>query len=183
MPSRGSAVAIVGPNGAGKSTLLSLLAGLAPPDAGEILALGRPLAGMSGRERAAAIAYLPQNEAQDVPFTVGEYAALGAFHGVEPTRADLAAVLEGVPTASTGGWRRFRRQFARRDRARDRAGRDPAVDEIDLGRLRAAAFLARARRRTFVAVNHDVNVAPRHFDTLLLLARAGNLRRGPPGRW
>ena len=38
-------VAIVGPSGCGKSTLFNLLAGFEPPDAGEVLVDGQPIAG------------------------------------------------------------------------------------------------------------------------------------------
>ena len=42
----GTFVSIVGPSGCGKSTLLRLVAGLATPDAGEILVDGRPVGGV-----------------------------------------------------------------------------------------------------------------------------------------
>jgi NitT/TauT family transport system ATP-binding protein len=47
----GEFLSIVGPSGCGKTTLLRLLAGLAPPSSGEILAEGKPIDGPS-RERA-----------------------------------------------------------------------------------------------------------------------------------
>jgi NitT/TauT family transport system ATP-binding protein len=40
---RGELVSVFGPNGCGKSTLINIIAGLIPPDAGEILFDGKPL--------------------------------------------------------------------------------------------------------------------------------------------
>jgi putative ABC transport system ATP-binding protein len=39
----GESLAVVGPSGSGKTTLLTCLAGLSPPDAGEVLAAGLPV--------------------------------------------------------------------------------------------------------------------------------------------
>lgn len=40
---RGELVSVFGPNGCGKSTLINIIAGLIPPDAGEVLFDGKPL--------------------------------------------------------------------------------------------------------------------------------------------
>jgi putative ABC transport system ATP-binding protein len=46
----GEVVALYGPSGSGKTTLLLLAAGMARPDAGEVLFKGRPIGGLSARE-------------------------------------------------------------------------------------------------------------------------------------
>jgi branched-chain amino acid transport system ATP-binding protein len=42
----GSINALIGPNGAGKTTVFNIIAGTFPPDAGEIVFLGRPIQGL-----------------------------------------------------------------------------------------------------------------------------------------
>src|SRR6516225_9639458 len=43
---RSELISVFGPNGCGKSTLINMIAGLVPPDAGEVLFDGRPLSGI-----------------------------------------------------------------------------------------------------------------------------------------
>lgn len=189
----GRAYAVLGPNGAGKSTLLSLLAGLAAPASGGILYAGRELSGIPRPERARLFAFLPQNEAQDVPFTVGEYVRFGAF-GRPGGAAAAAGLLDEVGLAGfadrrvetlSGG------EFRLAGIARMLLQETPLLlaDELDQGldlanRDRLCALLCgrvRAGGRTLVAVIHDVNAAARHFDAVLLLARGGALlAAGPP---
>lgn len=49
----GEIVAVMGPSGSGKSTLLHCLAGIVPPDSGQVGYRGRDLLAMSDRERSA----------------------------------------------------------------------------------------------------------------------------------
>jgi branched-chain amino acid transport system ATP-binding protein len=49
---RGQALAIVGPNGAGKTTLVNLLTGLIEPSSGEVLFMGKNIAGVGPVELA-----------------------------------------------------------------------------------------------------------------------------------
>ncbi|MGQ7298205.1 ABC transporter ATP-binding protein [Quadrisphaera sp. KR29] len=54
---RGEVVGLLGPNGAGKTTVIKMLLGLATPDAGEVLLLGRPVDDPAAR---AGVGYLPE---------------------------------------------------------------------------------------------------------------------------
>ncbi|MDT8913156.1 ABC transporter ATP-binding protein [Amycolatopsis sp. PS_44_ISF1] len=49
----GEIVAVMGPSGSGKSTLLHCLAGIVPPDSGEVRYAGRVLSALPDRERSA----------------------------------------------------------------------------------------------------------------------------------
>ena len=76
---------LLGPNGSGKSTLLKLLCGSLKPNSGEVLLNRVPLKNLSGRERAKNIAVVPQFPPPALDFTVeelvetGRYARLGFF--------------------------------------------------------------------------------------------------------
>ena len=84
----GTFVAVEGPSGSGKTTLLSMLAGLEPPDSGEISVLGHDLSRLTPTERAR----LRQRRIGIVFQSFGLIASLGAGENVA-----LPLALAGVP--------------------------------------------------------------------------------------
>ena len=74
---QGELVAIVGPNGSGKTTLLQGLAGLLSPTAGNVKVHGQILAELSPLPRAKLIAYLEQNPRVHWRLTVEAVIRLG----------------------------------------------------------------------------------------------------------
>jgi putative ABC transport system ATP-binding protein len=107
-----SFVVIEGPSGSGKTTLLGLLAGLEPPDAGEVTVLGHDLSRLSAAERARLrqrrIGIVFQSFGLIASLRAGENVALPlALAGMpERERADrAAAVLEEVGLGSSVGAR------------------------------------------------------------------------------
>ncbi len=85
---QGVLAALVGPDGAGKTTLLRLLAGLLPPDEGELFVLGIDVAHDPQRVQDA-VAYMPQRFGLYEDLTVKE-------------NLDLYADLHGVTAAARG---------------------------------------------------------------------------------
>jgi iron complex transport system ATP-binding protein len=75
--SPGELVGLIGPNGAGKSTLLKVISGLWSGAKGDILLDGKPLARYSPRHIAQVIAHVPQITALDFPFAVKEIVLMG----------------------------------------------------------------------------------------------------------
>jgi iron complex transport system ATP-binding protein len=73
----GRILTILGANGAGKSTLLNCLAGLLRPKTGAIYLNGRNALGMSFREIATFIAYVPQIQNPTYSYPVREYVVMG----------------------------------------------------------------------------------------------------------
>ena len=74
---RGSFCGLIGPNGCGKSTLLRLLSGVLDTAGGSLRFEGRPLESILPRERAKAIAYVPQQQSRIFPFTAIEVVLTG----------------------------------------------------------------------------------------------------------
>jgi iron complex transport system ATP-binding protein len=93
----GEWVTVIGPNGAGKSTLLRAVGGLVR-HAGSVTLFDRPIAALSGRERARLVATVPQTPVVPPGMTVLDYALLGRTPYIGPlgreSAADLAAVDE-----------------------------------------------------------------------------------------
>lgn len=73
----GELVGLVGPNGAGKSTLLKVVSGLWPGADGSITLCDKPLKQYTARKVARVIAQVPQITALDFPFSVRQIVTMG----------------------------------------------------------------------------------------------------------
>ena len=73
----GEVVGLIGPNGAGKSTLLKVISGLWSGARGRVTLLDKPLARYSARQAAQVVAQVPQITALDFPFTVRQVVLMG----------------------------------------------------------------------------------------------------------
>lgn len=77
----GRLAAVVGPNGAGKSTFVKALLGLTT-HTGDVLLDDVPLAALAPKDRAKAVAYLPQGQSHAWPLPVSKVVGLGRYpHG------------------------------------------------------------------------------------------------------
>ena len=185
----GEVLGVVGPNGAGKSSLLRALAGLLTPTQGEALFETRALHSLEPQARARAVGYLPQSPQLLWPLTVREVVALGRrpHAGLAATAADTAAVdaaLEAFEIAgfaersarALSGGEQMRVHLARLHAGQHRlllvdeptAALDPRAQLQVLAALRTLA----AAERGIVLVLHDLPLAARYCDRLLVLADA-----------
>ena len=194
----GDCVGLLGANGVGKTTLLHSLAGLRPVEAGALLMDGAPLASLPRRQVARRIGLLMQQPEDSLPATVLETALIGRHphldfwrwesHGdVAIARRALKAVgLEGLEqraqTALSGGERR-RLDFA------TILTQDPRVFLLDepagqldlhhqLGLLGQLQRLSAQEQRGVVMSLHDINLAARFCNRILMLFGDGEVALG-----
>jgi iron complex transport system ATP-binding protein len=193
---RGSAVhAIVGPNGAGKTTLLRVLAGLLRPTDGTAEVSGTPIASLSARARARALAVVPQSLESVPPMRVETFVAGGRYAWRANPKADrvaITAALErtgllsmadrGLATLS-GGERQ--RALVARALAQDApvllCDEPTASLDVDqqIGVLEILAGEA-CRGRAVVLVTHELNLASQFADRVTLLHRGRIAAGGTP---
>jgi iron complex transport system ATP-binding protein len=197
--SPGRLVALVGPNGAGKTTLLRALAGLVP-SSGVVHVRGDALSSLSLRERARRFAYLPQGHLVHWPLPARDVVALGRYpHGAtDPARLtakDTDAVLRAMQAADVMEFSERRvTELSGGERSRVALARVLAVEapviladeptssldprhQLDVMKtLRAAADKA----ALVMVVTHDLGLAARFADTVLVLSDGRLVSQGVP---
>lgn len=194
----GELVALIGPNGAGKSTLARVLAGLLRP-AGSVRLGDGDVHALPPAVRARTIAYLPQGATLAWPLTVERLVGLGRLPHLAPfsriAAADRAAIDDAMARADVVPLRhRIATELSGGERARAFLARALAVgapvliaDEplaaLDPGHALAVMDLLRAqtgRGVAVVAVLHELTLAARFADRLVLLDDGRVVAAGPP---
>ncbi|SHN47525.1 ABC transporter ATP-binding protein [Cryptosporangium aurantiacum] len=198
---RGRVTTIVGPNGCGKSTLLRVLARLLPPASGHVFLDGEPITGLRARDLAKRLAMLPQNPVAPEGMTVADLAARGrAPHqpwyrqwspGDEEITADAMAAtgvldLADRPLDELSGGQRQRAWIALSlAQQTDVLLLDEPTTHLDLAHavevLELVTRLRDETGRTIVLVLHDLSLAARYSDQLVVLREGRVHTTGAPG--
>jgi len=191
----GELVALVGPNGAGKTSLIQALCGLLKPDAGRVRLDGADLPTLNPRDRASTLAYLPQDGTVAWNLPAIEVVALGAgFLQPDGARARAMAALDEVEAgaladrgvAELSGGERARVLLARVLASEAGliladepvAGLDPEGQLLVLERLKARA----GGGQTVVASLHDLSLAARFADRVIVMDQSEVRADGPPAQ-
>jgi branched-chain amino acid transport system ATP-binding protein len=94
----GSVTLVLGANGAGKTTTLRTVAGLHPPQSGEVLLDGARITGLEAHKVVRrGVVLVPEGRRVFAPLTVQENLRLGAYTAVAKAAANLERVYEMFP--------------------------------------------------------------------------------------
>jgi iron complex transport system ATP-binding protein len=192
-------VALVGPNGAGKTTLVRALAGLIP-FTGAVTLGGKPIETLSLRQRARNIAYLPQGHVFHWPMRVDAVVALGREPHADPFKqqneADRLAVRRAMAATATEGFAdRAIDSLSGGEKARVAIARalsteapvliaDEPTASLDVRhQLVVMALLQKIAHEgtTVLAIIHDLTLAMRFADRVIVLDQGRVVTDGPPG--
>ncbi len=195
----GELLGIIGPNGAGKTTLLRAMAGLLGPASGNVYLNGIPMRSVSPSVRARAVAYLPQSGAYGHSFTaleavlMGRYPHLGRFE-VEGRRDTEIALSMMARTETTQFASRKLGEISGGERQRVLLARtlaqqprvlllDEPTTSLDLKHQLSMMTVVRGEVGNglgAVAVMHDLSLAARFCDRLMLLDSGRVVVEGSP---
>ncbi len=186
----GSLFAVLGPNGSGKSTLMRALLGSVSFESGDVQVEGRSVSTWSRRELSRSVGAVTQSETVAFPLSVRELVSMGRYPHLGPLgveRADDRLAIEEalrrceagnlaereVGTLSGGEFQRVRiaRALAQRPRA---LILDEPTASLDIHHEMGILQLLRRSvddGMTVVLITHQLNLAARFADRILLLDR------------
>lgn len=192
--------AILGPNGSGKSTLLRLMLGELEPSLGSVVYRGRTITSWERRAVARAIGFVPQVEHTPFPLSVRELVGMGRYPHMglldREGPADVAAItaalercrveqLASRPISTLSGGEMQRARIARA------LAQEPQVLVLDepttsldlryeMETFELVSHLAEEEGFTVVVVTHNLNLAARYTNHVLLLDQGRTVGEGHP---
>lgn len=191
----GRVLGLIGPNGSGKTTLLRLLHGGLSPATGEVLVDGTPLDEIDRRTISRQISVVVQEAGGETTMSAAEMVLLGRtarLSGFQSTgEADVTAAREAL--VRVGALRLATRDFAglsggekqriliARALAQNAAHLllDEPTNHLDIRYQHEVLGLLRGLPTTTVVVLHDLNLAARYCDDVVLLSEGSVAGAGP----
>lgn len=196
----GTFYCVVGPNGSGKSTLMRILLGVLRPESGSVTLADRAVSAWPRRDMARRIGALAQDEAMIFPVRVRELVAMGRYPHLGALgamrREDRRAVARAMrrcevdgfaerPVSTLSGGERQRARLARAlAQEPDAYVLDEPTAALDIAHemtiFELLARLCRGDGATVLVITHNLNLAARYADRLLVLDRGRVAAEGTP---
>ncbi|WP_440772748.1 heme ABC transporter ATP-binding protein [Natronorubrum sp. DTA28] len=195
----GEFVGFVGPNGAGKTTLLRAISGALEPDSGTVTIGDTDVHRASAKASSRLVSVVPQDTALSFSFPIRDVVEMGRHphrsRFSSPTREDRAAVEQALertrtadladrPIDEVSGGQRQRVVLARAIAQETPAMLlDEPTGSLDVNHQLETLELVRelvGEGRAVCAAIHDLDLAARYCDRLVMLADGQLYRSGPP---
>lgn len=197
---KGSFFSIVGPNGSGKSTLLKVISSILKPQQGVIMLDSRDISGLSSREVAKSLSFVPQNTSFEFDFKVSDVVLMGRYPYIRRLRGETALDHRLAETAM---------KYTNTDSLADRSFMelsggerqrvilaqalaqepkilllDEPVSHLDLQHqveiLNLIKKMCIDKELTVVAVLHDLNMAATYSDYVIMMKDGELIHQGTP---
>jgi iron complex transport system ATP-binding protein len=192
----GRVTGLIGPNGSGKTTLLRTLYRSLRPNTGDVVLDERPIGDHRARDIARQIAVVVQEPPSEITLTIAEMVMLGRSphktmwqsYTVDDHR-DVATLLTTVglrdraddPYTDLSGGERQRVLLARAlAQGAEHLLLDEPTNHLDIRYQHEILALVRTLPASIVVVLHDLNLAARYCDRLVLLDRGSVVADGSP---
>ncbi len=200
---RGKTLVIIGPSGTGKSVTLRLMLGLLDPDQGEVYAFGKKLSAMSNQELGGMrrrMAMLFQGGALFDSMTVGENVAFPMRSMGERDEDKIMSIVserlrqvglpgteDKMPSELSGGMKKraaLARSIATRPEVilydEPTTGLDPIMSDAIADLILDTHESLKDTDVTSIVVTHDMHVAEKVADRIIMLYGGSIVGDGPP---
>ena len=195
---KGEVVSIIGPNGSGKTTLLRCINKILKPKKGKIMIQGKSVKKINLRKLSRLVSYVPQKETGSFPFTVFETILMGRLPYINwnVSDDDLKVVYETLHNLKLNGLRnRYIDELSGGEKQKVLIARalaqqplviilDEPTSNLDpkhqLQVFDLIVGLARKKGITIVCAIHDLHLAARFSDRIIMLKQGRVLADGPP---
>ncbi|MBO4797641.1 MAG: ABC transporter ATP-binding protein [Candidatus Methanomethylophilaceae archaeon] len=191
-------VSVLGPNGVGKSTLINCMCKILSPSRGAILVGGRDVAGIPPKEMAKIMGYVPYSSGSSFPMNVVDAVLMGRhpYSKWKTDDEDIRKVYDALCRLEIEhlAMRQFNELSAGQHQkvvlARGLVQEpeilllDEPTSNLDIRHqmdvTKLLRSLSREKNMLTVMISHDINIAAKYSDNIILMYRGGIYAAGSP---
>lgn len=195
---QGEILSLVGPNGSGKSTLLKCIDGILKPHSGAVFVDGTKTSQINSKELSKIIGYVPQSASSVFPLTVFDVVLAGRkpYMGWSVSAKDEAVVAETMKLLKIEELAtRYFNEISGGEQQKVAIARalaqqpkiillDEPTSNLDIKHqlevLCIIKSLSRNMKLSVIMAMHDLNLASRYSDKILMLKKGCIYAAGPP---